>query len=340
MTKPNVFISYNWGSEKVANDIENRLTPFADVCRDKSSLLHWQIITEFMKTIRKSDLAVLIVSDLYLKSVTCLYEIMQLLKEDNWADHTMFVVEEDAVGIYKTINQLNYVQYWQEEYDNLDAALKKYDCAATTKQAEELRKIDLIKLHICEFLQVVADRKNPEVDLAIEEIERRVREEYKQLNMENEKDMNDEDDFHNPLFNQQPIFDIKILAVNKQIPGVVDVFDLWGTAKLPEHRNLQLSFELANDVVVRNAILFGKHIDTLIEPHKKYKLIIAFEDSPDAKRAAKYVTMIKHEDYSEQGGYPEEFKVVYEDRYGYEQNQTFELCNKGEIKYYGIKSEF
>ena len=337
MTKPNVFISYNWGSEKVADDIEGRLSPFSDVRRDKSSLLEWQSITEFMKTIRKSDLAVLIVSDAYLKSVACLYEIMQLLKEDNWFDHTMFVVENDVVSIYKTINQLNYVQYWNEEYDKLDAALKNFDRATTTKQAEELRKIELIKLHIGEFLQVVADRNNPKVDLAIEEIERRVRKGYEQLNMENEKDMNVEDELHNILLYQQPIFDIKILAVNKQIPGVADVFDLWGSATLPKHRNLQLSFELANDVVVRNAILFGKHIDTLIEPRKKYKFIIAFEDSPDVKRATKYVTMIKHEEYSEQEGYPEEFNVMYEDRYGDEQNQTFELCSKGEIKYYSLK---
>jgi len=34
--------------------------------------------------IRKTDLVVVIISDAYLKSVACLYEIMQLLKDEDW----------------------------------------------------------------------------------------------------------------------------------------------------------------------------------------------------------------------------------------------------------------
>lgn len=338
IVKPTVFISYNWGSEDIATTIENRLEPIADVRRDKSSVKHWQSLTEFMKTIRNNDLVVLIISDAYLKSVACLYEVMQLIKDENWVNHSMFVVENDATGIYRPIDQLAYVKYWNEEYNKLETALKEFDHAYTTAQAEELKKIESINLHISEFMKVVADRYNPKIDLAIVAIEKHVKSGYEKLNLEIESGRDaDSDNCQDCLTQHQPIFDIKILAVDKQIPGTAEVYNPWNISTYPKHKNLQLSFELVSDVVVRNATLFGKHIDTVIEPHKKYYLTIAFGDSPDAKRWSKHITTIKHGEYKEQDGYPVEFIIEYEDEYGEELYQAFELCSKDEIRYYRLR---
>lgn len=57
----------------------------------------------------------MIISDAYLKSVACLYEIMQLLKGDNWVYHSMFLVEDSAKGLYKSLGQHEYVKYWALE---------------------------------------------------------------------------------------------------------------------------------------------------------------------------------------------------------------------------------
>ena len=61
--KPTVFISYNWDSSDLANEIENKIKPYADVKRDKTKIKPWGNITEFMKSIRKQDFAVLIITD-------------------------------------------------------------------------------------------------------------------------------------------------------------------------------------------------------------------------------------------------------------------------------------
>ena len=173
--KPSVFISYNWGSETTADEVENRLKLIADVLRDKSSICPWGSITEFMKGIRTSDLVVVIISDAYLKSVACLYEIMQLLKDEDWISHSMFIVEENAKGIYKPVGQLKYVKYWIDEKTILKNELDGMDHDLVTAQAEELKKIDFIQLNINEFMKSVADRNNPDLTQAIDAVERRVK---------------------------------------------------------------------------------------------------------------------------------------------------------------------
>lgn len=161
-TKPSVFISYNWGSDKTADEVERRLKPIAELRRDKNSIGPWGSITEFMKGIRKTDLVVIIISDSYLKSVACMYEVMQLMKDENWISHTMFLVENSAKGIYKPVGQLNYVKYWIAENTDLKNELDGMDHELVTNQAEELKKIDLIQLHINDFMKTVVDRNNPD----------------------------------------------------------------------------------------------------------------------------------------------------------------------------------
>ena len=173
-TKPSVFISYNWGSDKTADEVERRLKPIAELRRDKNSIGPWGSITEFMKGIRKTDLVVIIISDSYLKSVACMYEVMQLMKDENWISHTMFLVENSAKGIYKPVGQLNYVKYWLAEKTDLKNELDGMDHELVTNQVEELKKIDLIQLHINDFMKTVVDRNNPVLKQAIDEVVHRV----------------------------------------------------------------------------------------------------------------------------------------------------------------------
>jgi hypothetical protein len=172
--KPSVFISYNWGSDNIAKEVESKLKLIAEVHRDKRSIESWGSITEFMKNIRKTDLVVIIISDSYLKSVACMYEVIQLLKDENWISHTMFLVEESAKGIYRPVGQLKYVKYWIDEVNDLKNELKGIDYALVTSQAEELKKIEFIQLHINDFMKTVADRNNPDLSQAIDDVVRRV----------------------------------------------------------------------------------------------------------------------------------------------------------------------
>lgn len=174
MNKPTVFISYNWGSEVTAKAVESKLSSIATVLRDKNNIGPWGSISEFMKQIRKSDLIVMVISDSYLRSTACLYEIMQLMKDENWISHSMFLVEDSAKSIYKPVGQLEYIKYWASEKEKLEEALKGMSHELVTAQAEELGKIKRIQLDFNEFVKNVVDRNNPDIDQAIDAVVARV----------------------------------------------------------------------------------------------------------------------------------------------------------------------
>lgn len=173
--KPTIFISYNHKST-LADDLEKQLNPIANVKLDKISMKAWESIRKFMDSIRDQDFAVLIISDNFLKSVNCMYEVLQLIKNKNWDEHAMFVVEDDAVGIYDESIQLDYVGYWETKEKQLSDKLKQHDIANTTPQAIKYRKIREILLHIGEFLDKIADANNPSAADAVEAVVKRVSE--------------------------------------------------------------------------------------------------------------------------------------------------------------------
>ncbi len=175
MSKPTVFLSYNWdSSNKVADDIEMRLNPYANVKRDKKSVGAWGDLTNFMKSIRHQDFAVLIISDAYLKSEGCLFEVIELMKDEHWDKRVMYVVTDDAHGVYNTNKQLEYIRYWNDKESILSEEIKKFDPGSVVEQAKELKKIRLIALNIGSFMAKIKQTNNPVMTNAINEVIKRV----------------------------------------------------------------------------------------------------------------------------------------------------------------------
>jgi len=75
----NIFLSYSWKDEKKADEIDAFFSGIGiGLTRDKRSIEQWGSIRVFMNSIKYSDYAILIISDAYLKSINCMYEIAQL----------------------------------------------------------------------------------------------------------------------------------------------------------------------------------------------------------------------------------------------------------------------
>lgn len=171
---PTMFVSYNWGCSDFVDKIENELYGKCDVKRDKNNIGDWKSISEFMRTIRKEDFAVLVISDAYLKSVACLYEVIELIKDDKWDEKTMYVIMDDAKDIYNGIKRLNYIRYWNDYCNELSDAIKGLPPSATYTQSEELKRAEEIRNNIGEFLSRVADSNNPSVENVISRIIERI----------------------------------------------------------------------------------------------------------------------------------------------------------------------
>ena len=171
---PTVFVSYNWGCSDFVDKIESALNGKCDIKRDKNNIDDWKSISEFMKTIRNEDFAILVISDAYLKSVACLYEVIELIKDDKWDEKAMYVIMDDAKDIYNGIKRLNYIRYWNDYCNELSDAIKDLPLSATYTQSEELKKAEEIRNNIGEFLSRVADSNNPSVENVISRIIERI----------------------------------------------------------------------------------------------------------------------------------------------------------------------
>ena len=171
---PSVFVSYNHGSSDFVDKIEKALAGICNIKRDKNEIGDWGSISDFMKTIRKEDFAVLVITDKYLKSTACLFEVVQLMKDENWDKNTMYVVMEDAQVIYSVVEQLCYIKYWTNYCEELSEAIKVLPPETTYKQSEELKKATTIKNEIGEFLNKVSDANNPSTDEVISKIKHRI----------------------------------------------------------------------------------------------------------------------------------------------------------------------
>lgn len=172
MEKPTVFISYKRDKSNIVDELEKRIDGRADIKRDTREIDSWESIVEFMKSIEQQDFAILVISDNYLKSVACMYEVLQLMKDDNWIDRTLIMLAED-IKIFGTKEQLSYVGHWNNEYNTLSELIKALPPESVSAQAEDLKKISRIKDEVGTFLHIISDRNIPKEDI-YEQINKRL----------------------------------------------------------------------------------------------------------------------------------------------------------------------
>lgn len=176
--KPTVFISYNNKLKLYVDELELALQKKAKVIRythvDSSGIKTWTSFREFMRTIRQQDFSVLIISKDFLESDYCIYEVMQLWKDKElWDEKVMYIVTEDA-NIYDSIGRLQYVKYWQyrcDKYIQEASELKIVNAGDSPSQAKQYQ---MFAANIGQFLDKVADSRNPKKDEAAEEILKRI----------------------------------------------------------------------------------------------------------------------------------------------------------------------
>lgn len=134
-----IFISYAWGgeSEQVANEIDERISSQGlRLIRDKKDLGFKGLIKEFMQEIGQGMYVVLVISDKYLKSSNCMFELLEIQKNGKIYDRVFPVVLPDAT-IYKSVGIINYLKYWEDQIEELNDALKNLDSFADTQGIRE-----------------------------------------------------------------------------------------------------------------------------------------------------------------------------------------------------------
>lgn len=167
-----IFLSYCWADEAIAENIEAALgkNNTINLHRDKIDIGRWNSIKQYMQSIPQMDYTILLISDAYLKSSNCMYEVLEVMRTRDYENKIFPAVINS--GIYRPAIRAEYVKYWQNEYEKLSEILKGIQPQNLGRLGEDLKRAQDISANVAEFLDTVADMNNPaigDVSVAIEE---------------------------------------------------------------------------------------------------------------------------------------------------------------------------
>ena len=108
-----VYISYAWGgeSERIANELDADLKDKGiSIIRDKRDLGFKGMIRDFMQQIGRGHAVIVVISDKYLKSPNCMFELVEITRNKDFFDRVFPIVLADA-DIYNPVNRIRYIKY-------------------------------------------------------------------------------------------------------------------------------------------------------------------------------------------------------------------------------------
>ena len=126
-----VFISYAWNdeSEEFANELDEGFrAKGVTMVRDKRDVAYKGSIRGFMESMGRGKCVLLVISDKYLRSENCLFELLEVAKHENFSDRIFPVVLESA-RIYKPADRIKYVRHWEKQLKELDEEMKTVSSA-------------------------------------------------------------------------------------------------------------------------------------------------------------------------------------------------------------------
>lgn len=171
----NIFLSYCHQDADLADILCDKLNlyNFISISRYSNDVPYKGSFNEFMNTLGAHDKVIMIVSDMYLKSQACMYEVGQLINSPNFKNKILFIIcSDEDKKYYKTIPEQSikakiydqhdrnqYIFFWEEKCETLNNDLKKIknECAKI-ETLETLRNINnIISKDLGLFMKYLAD---------------------------------------------------------------------------------------------------------------------------------------------------------------------------------------
>ena len=169
-TKPKIYFSYAWGDaketgesrEKIVNELYDSLTDDGfNIIRDKMNLEYGGLISDFMEDIGEGDLVVVFISDKYVKSHYCMFELYEIARNSKW-DRQLFrqrilpvPVEYIAFGDPDVL-RIYFTHWKQEEKKWADFILENMQ-QATEAQTDRYQKTKSINQKFGDLSDWLAD---------------------------------------------------------------------------------------------------------------------------------------------------------------------------------------
>ena len=142
-----VYLSYAWGgeSERVVDELDADLKARGiTLVRDKRDLGYKGQIREFMQEIGRAHAVVVVVSDKYLRSENCMFELVEIARNTDSHDRIFPVIMPDA-EIYKAVNRLKYVAHWEDQRKQLEDEMRKVSLVNLQGITDDLNRFDTFR---------------------------------------------------------------------------------------------------------------------------------------------------------------------------------------------------
>ena len=132
----------------------------------------------------------------------------------------------------------------------------------------------------------------------------------------------------------QPLFVIEIKAIDKIVPGTVEVISPSDPNGGPKHKNVLLEIQIANEKPAKNVFFMDHYLGSVMKQGEERNVCTVYYDSPDSSR--KNTVLITDDVERDSEGVPKWLNIYYEDIDGYNMVQMFSLNSNMGTKFYQL----
>lgn len=174
-----LFLSYCHKDSDIADLIEIGLTPHisekAKISRDIRDVKYHESFKRFMQSIETHDFVIMIISDHYLKSRNCMFEVLEVIKDSQFQKKLVFIVLSDndiqyykdksipsiGANVYSSEGLMEYSLYWSRIEKELQEQIETLgDPTRAIHQIKEKRIVQRILFDLPEFIEFIRDTKD------------------------------------------------------------------------------------------------------------------------------------------------------------------------------------
>jgi len=144
-----------------------------EIIRDKDFMSQGDSITRFMQQIAEGQRVYVVLSQKYLRSPFCMFELHEIYREcgqrDDEFQRRVRVITLPDADIFDPLARVAHAQRWRKERDRLDALVR--NCGVDVAGEDATRRVRLMTRfanYTADILALVADTLNP---TAVDDIE-------------------------------------------------------------------------------------------------------------------------------------------------------------------------
>ncbi|MFB2805126.1 HEAT repeat domain-containing protein [Microcystis sp. BLCC-F209] len=163
-----VYISYNWQED--SNEMANQLVQAFDakgieIIRDKTHTSYKDSIKNFMRQIGRGKCVVAVISDRYLKSENCMFELVEIARNGDFYQRIFPIILPDARRIHKAIERLQYIRHWEGRIQELENAMHSGGLANLQGITDDLNLYTEIRHRIASLTDILKDMNTLDINL-------------------------------------------------------------------------------------------------------------------------------------------------------------------------------